>query len=598
METTPELHCPDDWVPSIEAAMAAALPHPRTAGPDSVRVGLLIRQSRAREDDSQGSPRAQLDTGLHLVQSPARGSWHVKPQHVYADIGVSGWSHTVKRPGYEAMMRDIRAGQLDVVIVFALSRLSRKGALDVLSVIDEFRKNGTRLVSATEPWLDTDPGNPVGQAVLGLTAALAQQESEQKSEFITSAHAQTRKRGGHVAGRAPYGMQTTPVFVDGVKVRKLIPNPTTAPTVRKMVAWTVKDRLDRREIAARLTEANTPTPTGKDVWTVATVRGILRDPRIAGYSAEAFTRLEKDDDGQTRRRAVTATHGILYGPDGSPVSLHEGIISQEEWWELQMVQGHDAKAPRVRNPRTEGAPTGLFTRLGILRCAVCGRPMQSNPGKPGNGSRYAYYTCNTGPGGPLNAARHSQGVTMAQVDDEIPRMAFRRLAALDAQNPADRAVLQTVAKRFASQHHTEEAQKHRAAAAKELEHVQAALRTLAADREAGDFDGPTMTQVYRDSNRRLQATEQHLLATVAKLSLSDSDDLALPSEWFLPADDPVADGSPWASWDINQKREFLVTVLDEVKISPVGRKGNHMEVADRLDPVWTGSHKSGATEPQ
>ncbi|WP_052434874.1 recombinase family protein [Streptacidiphilus melanogenes] len=595
METTPELHCPDEWVPIIEAAMASALPHPRTAGPDSVRVGVLIRQSRAREDDSQGSPRAQLDTALHQVQSPAHGSWHVSSEHVFADIGVSGWSNTVKRPGYDAMMREVRAGKLDVVIVFALSRLSRKGALDVLSIIDEFRKHGTRLVSATEPWLDTDPSNPVGQAILGLTAALAQQESNQKSEFITGTHAQARKRGGHVTGRAPYGMRITPVLVDGVKVRKLEPDPDTAPIVRKMVKWTVKDRLDRREIAARLTKAKIPTPTGKSAWLVATVRGILRDPQIAGYSVEPFTRLEKDTDGKTRRRAVTATHGILYGEDGSPVSLHEGIISREEWWELQMIQGHDAKAPRVRNPRPEGAPTGLFTRLGILRCAVCGRPLQSNPGK---GSRYAFYTCNTGPGGPLNAARHSQGVTMAQVDDVVPRMAFRRLAALDPQDQADRAVLQAVAKRFANQHRSEETREQKAAAEKELEHVQAALRTLAADREAGDFDGPTMTAVYRDSNRRLQATEQQLLATIAELNTRDSDEVALPSEWFLPTDDPIADGSPWSTWDINRKREFLVTVLEEVKVSPVGRKGNHVDVAERLDPQWAGSTRAHLGESQ
>jgi hypothetical protein len=35
------------------------------------------------------------------------------------------------------MLRDVRAGLLDVVVVFALARLSRKGALDVLTTISD-----------------------------------------------------------------------------------------------------------------------------------------------------------------------------------------------------------------------------------------------------------------------------------------------------------------------------------------------------------------------------------------------------------------------------------------------------------------------------
>lgn len=583
---TTELHCPPEWAEAINLAMATALPTARTAGPDSVRVGILVRQSKAREDESQGSPRMQLDAGLHTIQSPAHANWHVSPENVYADIGVSGWSHSVKRPGYEAMMQDVQDGKLDVIIVYALSRLSRKGALDVLTVIDVFAKNGVRLVSVTEPWLDTDPANPVGQAILGLTAALAQQESAQKSEFITDAHATARKRGGHVSGRAPYGMTIERVMVDGVVVNKLVPHPETAQNVRLMVEWVRKDKLDRREIASRLTEKNIPTPTGKATWIVSTVRAILRDPRLAGYSVEAATRVGKDADGNKKRQAVTTDHQIMYGSDGTPVELHKGIITRAEWWELQTEQGRDASETRLRDDRHLEAPKSLFARLGILRCFVCGRPMTYNPGS-GTSKAYPFYTCNTGPGGPKNAPKHSQGISASTVDRLIAEGALRRLANLDPADPEDQEILAYVADRFARQHETPERTEQRVAAEKERTHVQAALRTLAADREDGDYDSPTMKAIYKDSLRRLVATEARLSATIAELTGPKPGSIALPAEWLVELDgDPIGPDSDWAAWTLERRREFISAVVGRVDVVPAGKKGSTLPVAKRLETTW------------
>ncbi len=575
--------------------MKAALPAPRKPGMDSVRVGILIRQSKqpknsgsgeSQEQRSEASPRAQLDAALHHIQSPAHSAWHVSPDDVYADIGKSGWSDDVQRFAYDALMAKVRAGKIDVVIVFALSRLSRKGALDVLTTLDEFSKHGTRLVSITEPWLDTDPSNPVGQAILGLTAALAQQESEQKSAFITGAHAQARKRGGHVTGRAPYGLMVVRAVVDGVAVNKLVPDPEKMPVVRAMVRWAMVLKMDLRDIAVTLTEMAIPTPTGGKYWLVATVRSILRDPRLAGYSVEAFTRIQKDTDGKKRRRPISGSQAILYGPDGNLLSLHEGIITRAEWWELQLTQGSKANIPHSRKEKGVKEPVALFTRLKLVRCGVCGRPMQTNPGSGKN--RYPFYTCNIGPGGPKGAGRHSMGITASQIDKLIPEMAFRRLRALDIEKPEDAKVLARVAERFARQNETEELRQQKSAAEQELEQIRGALTTLAADREAGDYKGPTMEKIYRDSNRRLVASESRLMKTLEELSEKESESVSLPSEWFEAGEDPIGPNSPWKEWDQVTRRSFLLTMVDEIRVAPVGFKGNHVPVEDRVEIDWTG----------
>ncbi|WP_158516457.1 recombinase family protein [Kitasatospora sp. MBT66] len=605
---TKALHCPAEWVEMIERAMSQALPAPRIAGPDTVRVGLMIRQSKAREYEmrknpdgtvtkvrSDNSPRAQLDGALHLVKAPTHAGWHVAPEHVFADIGVSGWAPGVKRPGYDGMMEAVTSGLLDVVIVWSLSRLSRKGALDVLSVIDVFAKHGVRLVSVTEPWLDTDPNNPVGQAILGLTAALAAQESNQKSVYITAALDQIRQRGGHVSGMAPYGLEIDRILVDGVKVGKLKPkfgdeeNALPSDHVLDIINYRRFKRMTEDEICLKLKERGIKTSRGKEDWNRQAVYKILRDPRYAGYSIEPTTKIETDEDGNKKRTPTTFLPQIMYGPDGEPVMLHEGIITPEEWWELQELMGRDAKSVTRRKERDGDDWVGVFTRQRILTCHVCGRPMQSNPGSGKN--KYPFYTCNTGPGGPKGAGKHSQGVTARQVEEHLPRMAFQRLYGMDQTDPEDQAFISTVARRFAAQADGGEKAGKLKAAKKELEHVQGALTNLAADREAGVYTGPTMEKQYRASVKRLTASEARLISKIDHLEAELNGPVELPSEWFSAERqaDPIGKDSAWSKWDLDTRRDFVAMMLDKVEVKPVGRKGNHMPVVDRLEVFWAGT---------
>ncbi|MEU3710278.1 recombinase family protein [Streptomyces catenulae] len=113
---------------------------------DQVRAVSYIRQSKRREDDSQASPEAQREKCEALIT--AKG-WDLAGS--FADVGRSGWDPNVERPEFEEMLTAVRAGHVDAVVVFALSRLTRQGAFEAMKIEEELRRYGVLLVSVWSP---------------------------------------------------------------------------------------------------------------------------------------------------------------------------------------------------------------------------------------------------------------------------------------------------------------------------------------------------------------------------------------------------------------------------------------------------------------
>ncbi|AXE26228.1 hypothetical protein C0216_24675 [Streptomyces globosus] len=119
----------------------------------------------------------------------------------FEDAGKSGWDPSIHRPGFEEMMAAVRGGHVDAVVVFSLSRLTRRGAPEAMRTIEELESHGVRLVSVEEPYLDTS--TPVGVGIPAVIADLAQQESDMKSAYVSATKDTLRRAGSHVSGLAP-----------------------------------------------------------------------------------------------------------------------------------------------------------------------------------------------------------------------------------------------------------------------------------------------------------------------------------------------------------------------------------------------------------
>ncbi|MFJ4875562.1 recombinase family protein [Streptomyces sp. NPDC088745] len=212
-----------------------------------------MRQLKRREDDSQGSPMAQRERCASLIKSKG---WSDAGH--FEDVGKSGWDPSIVRPGFEEMIAAVRGGHVDAVIVFSRSRLTRRGALKAMRIIEELETHGIRLVSVEGPYLAMSA--PVGVGVLDIIAGLAQQESDMKSAYVSATKDTLRRTGSHVSGVAPYGFTAERATSGKLSVIRLVPDPVEAPHVRDMAKWATEG-VSASQIAKRLNEDGVPTKT-------------------------------------------------------------------------------------------------------------------------------------------------------------------------------------------------------------------------------------------------------------------------------------------------------------------------------------------------
>lgn len=111
--------------------------------------------------------------------------------------GVS--SRLMHRPAWDGRVEYLREGV--VLVVRALDRLAGSKRI-AIEVIRDLGKRGLRLCSLTEPFLDVDASTPMGEAIIGIMAVLAQLRMSTIRENTRRGLAHARAEG-RVGGRRP-----------------------------------------------------------------------------------------------------------------------------------------------------------------------------------------------------------------------------------------------------------------------------------------------------------------------------------------------------------------------------------------------------------
>ncbi len=317
-----------------------------TAG--AKKAGIYVRVSTGSQEENYSLPTQEA----RCRQYAAEQGWEVAG--VWQDVhsGMDLWG----RPRIGALRAAARRGDVEIILAYCVDRLSRNQS-HLFVLLDEAERHGVQLDFATEKMDDS----PLGKVVLALKGFQAEAERERFRERSMRGVRARCESGKLRPGRDPrYGY--TYDAVRGVYVI----DPTQAPIVRRIFQMAA-DGVSLRRIGLTLDAEGVPTARGGDHWAHTTVQGILRWEGYTGL-ARALERRVTHEQGQ-RRVVRRATEETILLPDG----VVPPLVDRATW---EMVQAKLVRN-RAEAPRRNRDPEAFLLRGGYVRCAHCGRAVET-----------------------------------------------------------------------------------------------------------------------------------------------------------------------------------------------------------------------------
>ena len=256
------------------------------------------------------------------------------------------------RPALTALLADVAAGRIDVVVVYKVDRLTRALA-DFARIVAIFDAARVSFVSVTQAFNTT---SSMGRLTLNVLLSFAQFEREVTAERIRDKIAASKKKGMWMGGVVPIGYC--------VAARKLLPHPEEAAQVREiferyLALGTVpklQAEMDRRGLRTPRRTSVGGRVTGGAIFSRGKLYHLLTNPVVIG---------------RTR-------HGANTYP-GQHVSIIDATLWQE-------VQGRLADNCKTRGRQTRANASPLAGRI----FDPAGQPMRPSHARKGD-RHYRYY---------------------------------------------------------------------------------------------------------------------------------------------------------------------------------------------------------------
>lgn len=189
-----------------------------TKKPQTIRCAIYTRVSTDQGLDQEfNSLDAQYEASRAYIRSQAHAGW-TQTRARYDDGGFSGGN--TDRPALQQLLADVRARNIDIIVVYKVDRLTRSLA-DFAKLVELFDQHGVSFVSVTQQFNTT---TSMGRLTLNVLLSFAQFEREVTSERIRDKIAASKRKGLWVGGMAPLGYDA--------KDRKISVNEAEAETVR------------------------------------------------------------------------------------------------------------------------------------------------------------------------------------------------------------------------------------------------------------------------------------------------------------------------------------------------------------------------------
>jgi site-specific DNA recombinase len=367
-----------------------------------VRCAIYTRKSTTEGLDTDfNTLDAQRDASEHYIRAQAHQGWTLLQEH-YDDGGFTGAN--TERPALQRLLDDVERGEIDLVVVYKVDRLSRS-LLDFARLMERFEKRGVGFVSVTQNF---DTSSSMGRLVLNVLLSFAQFERELISERTRDKIQAARRRGKWTGGQVNLGYGVEP---DG---RGITVIPEEAEIVRLIFDLYLKthsigfitERLHALGLTTKRHVSKKGTVRGGGPWTKGAVYQILRNPLYVGK--------------------VRGADGALHAGE------HEPLVSLATFEEVA------ARMDLRTTGRLRKSRKAEYLLSGLLRCGPCDSAMTSSRGTSRTGKRYRYYRC---------VRQQQQGgrcVTGLLPAQEIEEAVFAQVKALATRGEVRLCVLERV----------------------------------------------------------------------------------------------------------------------------------------------------------
>ena len=180
------------------------------------RVALYTRVSTDRQEAE--NQRRQLRAFV-----AGHEGWKLVEEYRDEESGATG-----SRARFQALFEDAHQRKFEVVVFWALDRFSREGTRATINYLHELESDGVGFVSYTERYLDST--GIFRDALIGLLAALANQEGIRLSDRVKAGMARARIEGKHVGrprltiergGKCESSARKTPIGLFGPSRERL-----------------------------------------------------------------------------------------------------------------------------------------------------------------------------------------------------------------------------------------------------------------------------------------------------------------------------------------------------------------------------------------
>lgn len=303
-----------------------------------------------------------------LVDFCRQNNWVI--YDIYNDEDFSGTDKN--RPEFNRMITDCREGRIDIVLCKSQSRFSRDAVLIETYLHDKFIEWNVRFKSLVDNVDTEDMSNKKSRQV---NALVNEWYVEDVSRNVRQTLKHKREQGQFTGSFAPYGY-----IIDPQNKNHLLVDETAAENV-KLIFEMFSEGCGYRTIVKELNGRNIPSPTvykqmnnsnyrnhnlegssSTGLWTQTTVYTILRNETYTGTLVQGKSHTVSY---KNHKKQKVREEDWVRVPD-----THEAIIDSKLWDKVRRRLKSRVRASRVTNE--------LSPLSGMVKCAVCGKPMKRN----------------------------------------------------------------------------------------------------------------------------------------------------------------------------------------------------------------------------